>query len=328
MQIKNSFSRLLFSLLTSLSLALISVNYSIDIPNYYKIFNDYQDLDIAFLITNWSFTSELFFALPIALFGQSFNYNELIGSITIFSVFIKIKYLYAFDRNLKHCLLYIIMYSLLFDATLVRTGFATTLIIISLFFFKEKKMISSFFFILWASQLHLTAILYLIIFPIYKSEKLKKLIHYIFLISPLAYILNTPLSDYLFLATQIITDKYLEYNSEGYIEMQNNTGLYIPFATIFYLILIFLYINTKKAIFESKFLSTIYSICALGSTYMWLFFDRVAPATRLGEIMLFPITILISEAVENNTNNARILNFFAFSLLLSRVYYLFIKPNL
>jgi hypothetical protein len=189
---------------------------------------------------------------------------------------------------------YVCFYILLFEGTAIRVGYAVALIVSALYCLKEHRFIYAFLLIVVASQIHLTALICLLVFPLYFFKWLNILVYPAFFLSPLLIVFDISILNILKELITTINPKYLFYFGENRLHIQNSTGLFFYFIAFFAMLLAVVFFYMKDLVKNDRFIFTIFSITLCGVILMSVFNDIVAVAARFGELLLVPIVILLS----------------------------------
>jgi hypothetical protein len=188
---------------------------------------------------------------------------------------------------------YICLYLLLFEGTVIRVAYATSFIILAFYFLREQRYLLVLFFIFVASQIHLTTILFLLVFPFYFVERLRPSAWILFILSPLFIVFNFSAFAVLESLIEVIQPRYLEYNRATLIN-QNSTGLYFYFIAFFAMLVVLIQLYLKERFVSDRFARALHSVAMTGVISMCLFHTHVAVGARIGELLLLPIVILLS----------------------------------
>jgi uncharacterized membrane protein len=210
----------------------------------------------------------------------------------------------------------------------IRVAYATACIIPAFYFLNKKKFLLSLVLTLIASQLHLTASVFLLMYPIYLLPILSRLIASVFLISPLVIFFDLSFYDMLFNFVGIFTDKYQVYLYEKNLDNQNSTGLFLYFIGFFYLLIIGVFNFLRDSLLEDPFKRVLLSLSMLGVISMSLLNDHVAVAACFGELFLISIVPLLCWLLiyfkENNMKRIQYFTLATFSCYgIARFIYLF-----
>lgn len=226
--------------------------------------------------------------------GELIGFSGFVLLATISLLFIKLRFLEKIVGSaLVGTFFYVCLYILLFEGTAIRISYAVALIVPALYFLKNQRYVYAFLLIILASQIHLTALIFLIIFPLYFFSRLNGLVYLLFFLSPLLIIFDVSVFALFKQLIAMVNPRYLEYG-EAKLVNQNSTGLYLYFITFFAMILMGLYIFLKEKIQTDRFAASIYSTGLSGIIFMCLFHDHVAVGARFGELLLVSLVILLS----------------------------------
>ena len=213
---------------------------------------------------------------------------------TVSLLFIKLRFLgKIIDSPYVGTFFYVCLYLLLFEGTGIRVGYAVALLVIAIYLLNLQKYLYSLLLILMASQIHFTALIFLLIYPLYFFRKLNWIVYFLFLLAPFLIIFDITVLNSLKHIIYNINPRYLIYYDIKPVN-QNSTGLYFYFIAFFSFILIAIYVFLRDAIVNDKFVAATYSMSLLGVILMCTFHENVAVGARLGELLLVTIVILLS----------------------------------
>lgn len=319
-------------LLLGLLASILSVYFSLDALGYkLTVFAAILPLSWQALMAEFGFFNEYLFKLMAYILGNSIGFAASMMLMTIIFLTLKLQYL---GKITNHFYLAVFFYScfylFLLEGTVARVGFATAFVMMAFYYFKIEQFWKSFFLILVSSQIHLTSILFLLIFPLYFIPRASWIALCIFLIAPLFPAFEISIFSILIDLISVVNPKYLGYNNPAYLAAQNSTGLFFPFIIFFCLLIAGIYWYLREQISSNKFLQTMLLICMAGISFMWIFYDHVAVAARIGELLLIPVVILLCSLELELKKNALSLERFALyatSLAYggARFYYLYVR---
>lgn len=226
--------------------------------------------------------------------GQLIGFDGFVFLATVSLLFIKLHFFGKIVGNfLVTTFFYGCLYLLLFEGTAIRVGYAVALIIPALYFLKTQKCSYAFLLIILASQIHLSALIFLIIFPLYYSRRLNSIVFFLFLLAPLFIVFDVSVFTAFKQAIGTINPRYLQYD-EAKLVNQNSTGLYVYFIAFFAMVLMAIHVYLKEQIQIDRFTAMLQSVTLSGVIFMCMLHDHVAVGARLGELLLIPIVILLS----------------------------------
>lgn len=292
---KANYDTLLFISLAVTTFCL-SVNFSKDWVNYVWMY------DRGIAKTSWHvfFTDFSVFKEPLYFFasktvGSLIGFPFFVFSATLILLTIKLNCISKILGNpYLGTFFYTCFYLLLLEGTAIRLAYAVTLVFVSLYYIKIHKFKFAFLLILLASQVHLSALLFMLVFPLYFIKSICFFVYLMFVLSPLLIIFDISILSLLREYVAIINPKYLWYLSENKLLNQNSTGLFFYFIAFYMSILVAIYFFMKEMIERERFLATVFSISLFGVILMCVFHDRVSVGARLGELLLVPTVILLS----------------------------------
>lgn len=276
------------------------------------------------------FKEPLYFILSKAI-GHLIGFSAFIFFATVIFLTIKLHYLAKILKDpYLGTFFYVCFYLLLFEGTALRVGYAVALIMPALYYLKEHKFFYAFLLIVAASQIHLTALVFLIAFPLYFFKRLNILVFLAFIFSPLLIISDISVLAIIKEFTTSINPKYLYYFNQERLLVQNSTGLYFYFIAFFAIFLGVIFYYLKDKIINDRFKLIVFSITMCGVVSMCIFNDYVVVGARFGELLLVPIVILLSYLYAQFRSNKMIVHqigLISFSLMyfVSRLIYLYPK---
>lgn len=238
---------LLFSFILLFSLRDFSIGS--DTYSYYDIF--YQSdrllpfefkIEPLFLLLNYL----------IYLIYPNFTFFLFVFSFIFFTLWIQnIERNVFYNKDIAY-LSFISFFGFLLSFNVARQSFAMAICIFSLYYlFKNKKFIF-FILVVFASLIHYSAILFLVVFFIFRFSKY-----------PLTILLSTFVSCYLFLFITVRFLSNLSIRYVGYIEIGNNiTGIFLVLF-IFLQYIVFYYIHLKYFILDDRY-NKLFSIFSFG----------------------------------------------------------------
>ncbi len=287
--------------------AILSVNYSKDLHSYTVMFDETVAKSWIDIFEEFSFFKENLFKLMIYTLGQGFSYAVAVTLMTVFFLTIKLKYLEKITGDFySGAFFYLCFYLLILEGTVMRAAFALTLVVMAIYYLKQQQFLKSLCCIILGSQLHFSAILFLLLFPMYLIPGALHIVCFVFLAAPLFYIFDISVFSKTIDFFSLINPKYLTYTDRNLIAAQNSTGLYFPYIGVFSLLLGYLYIRLKERILSDPFIRSMFLMAMTGIILMWMFYDHIAVGARLGELLLFTVAILLA-AVEISVKEKNLL---------------------
>jgi hypothetical protein len=243
----------------------------------------------------FSFFTERLYFFSEKFFGELIGFPLFIALTTLVLLTVKLNYLLKMVGHIGLvCFFYTCLYLFLFEATVLRVAFATALVVPAFYYLREQRFIISVLLILLATQIQLTSIVFLLIYPLYFIRRLNVLVFAVFVISPMVVITRFSVFDGLVSITNLFTDKYQIYNVIDYIGHQNTTGLYFYFIGFFYLLIFALLYFLRDSWLNDPFKQTLLSLAMLAVILMCFFHDHVVVGARLGELLLISLVPLLS----------------------------------
>lgn len=275
----------------------LSIHFSQDWIWYVANF-DYRIAitDWAALLTSINIFQEPLYIFSAKMFGQIVGYPAFIFFATVTLLTLKLQYLREITNSLYiGAFFYTCFYLFLLEGTVIRTAYAVAFLMMALYYIRESRLLGAFLLITLASQIHFTAIVFLIVFPLHLFKPLNLYVPIIFVLSPLFIILDIPVLNVIQEIAGMVNPRYLAYFNQSKLLNQNSTGLFLYFIAFFWTTLALIFYYLKESIRSDKFLQTVFLITLSGIVVMCVFNDYVALAARLGELLLFPIVILLAQ---------------------------------
>lgn len=260
----------------------------------------YQFLYEVTLKKEWAELLSLFkeplYFLSIKIAGPIIGFSSLTAISIIFFIFVKLYFLNKLTETpwWISCFFYVCLYLFLLDSTVIRLAFAVGLIYASMYYLKSQNYLVSIILFILATQLHLTTIVFALMYFLYFFRTLNLIVFILFLISPLVLFFDIKFFDILLYLSGLMTDKYQFYTRNEIVLNQNSTGLYFYFIALFYITVSTLYLFLKKEFLQDPFKQAMFSLSALGVMLMSLLHTHVVIGARLGELLLISIVPILS----------------------------------
>lgn len=215
---------------------------------------------------------------------------------TVSLLYLKLAYLEKILRgSLAGVYFYICLYLFLFEGTAIRVAYATALIIPAFYCMSIQRWMAAVILILLASQIHFSAILFLLIIPIYFVRR-SDIYLYILVAASILMILLDLSAFHLFRdLVGAVNPRYLQYD-DSVIKLngQNSTGLYFYFIGFYGVLLLIIKYYLREKLQSDHYSRMVYLTCVLAIAFMCFFHSHVAVGARLGELMLLPVVILLA----------------------------------
>lgn len=311
--------------------SILSINFSKDSVGYHLIFDNTIAKTWVCVLDDFSLVKEYLFEIMVYVFGNGLGFAASMTLMTVFFLTIKLKYLGKITGDFYlGTFFYTCFYLLLLEGTAIRVAFALALVMVAIYYLKQQQFWKCLLLILLGTQIHLTVILFLLVFPIYFIPRASWVVCLLFFTAPLCVIFDFSIFSAVIQFLGLINPKYLNYDSAKLISGQNSTGLFFPYIGFFSLLLGAIYLYLREKISADRFIKAMFLICLTGIALMWLFYDHVAMAARLGELLLLPIVILLS-ALDMELRSRQlffergIVYAISLSYFLARFYYLYIR---
>lgn len=285
---------LLYVLLGLITFSL-SINFSKDWVHYNFMFGQQQSKSWQTIMTNLSLFKEPLYLISSKAIGYLVGFTAFALLATISFLTVKLHFLKKITGTVYVGLFfYICLYLLLHEGTALRVAYAVALLVPALYFIKVQKFHYSLILILIASQIHITALVFLLAFPAYLYKQFNILVYLLFLISPLVIVLEISILNILKELIITLNPKYSYYFQQNLVRNQNSTGLYFYFIAFFALLMFVISFYLKDLIKKDRFISMLFSLCLVGIILMCIFYDYVPVGARFGELLLMPIVVLLS----------------------------------
>lgn len=240
------------------------------------------------------FKEPLYFAIT-KLIAPVIGFSWLIAFMTMGFLVLKLHFL---DKLVEGpwwvgCFFYVCMYLFLFDATVLRVSYAIAMVIAAMYYLRQDKYLVSVVFILIASQFHLTALLFLLMYVFYFYRVVNLIVATAFFISPIFLLIDYSFMDFTVYISSFFTDKYQFYDRADIVDNQNSSGLYYYFIAFFYIALIIFYSCLRQQLENDSFKQTMFSLSAIAVIAMSLLHANVVVGARLGELLLISLVPIL-----------------------------------
>lgn len=286
---------LVFLLLGSIA-AYLSTSFSKDWIHYQWLFNKtYGEMSWIELLKNSSpFSEPLFFVTTKAALGFISLANFIVFT-TVALFMLKMHFLVKLDDDVfVVTFFYVCLYLFLFEGTLLRVAYATAFIIPAMYYLKKEKLLLSSILFLIATQIQLTSVIFIVMYPLFIYSRLNWLVIILFLIAPVLMFFDISAFNLIVEITKLFSSKYQFYGHESIINDQNSTGLFYYFVIFFYALTVIIGCYLRRHIISDPFKKMVFSLAMLGCASMCLFYDHVAVGGRLGELLLISMVLLLS----------------------------------
>jgi hypothetical protein len=323
------------SYLVFLGMGVVSVFLCITASKDWWVYKDFFNNDLS-INTSWqemwqsfSIFKEPLYFFAAKYFGALISFPAFVAFSTITLLVLKMHFLTKIVGHVwLACFFYSCLYLFLLEGTEIRVAYATACVIPAFYFLNKNNFLISLVLVLTATQLHLTAFVFLLMYPVYFFPLLTKIIAAVFLFSPLAIFIDFSFYDILFDFVGNFTDKYQVYLTQKNLDNQNSTGLFLYFIGFFYLLIIGVFYSLRDSLWVEPIKRVLFSLAMLGVVSMSFLNDHVAVAARFGELFLISIVPLLCWLViyfkENNMILMRNFIFTTFLLYgMARFVYLF-----
>lgn len=288
---------LLMSVLLGLSAYTLNINFSKDWHHYEFFFHKQtQPLSWEDILTQMTVFKEPFYHLTSKFGGELIGFSLFILLTTLVLLIVKLNYLKKITKGhyAVSVFYYVCFYLLLFEGTQLRIAYATSFIMMAFYFMQREKIFISLCLVMVASQIHLSALVFLIMFPLFIRPSINNLIYVVVVVAPFFILFDVSLFSLAEMLMTKLNPKYIYYFQQKTRLVQNSTGLFYYFIGFFAGLLAIVFYYLKESINRDKFLKMLFSIALCGIIAMCTFHDYVAMAARLGELLLLPIVILFS----------------------------------
>ena len=285
------------SAVLALSVYILCINFSRDWHHYEFFFHKKtQPLSWTDLLSQMTVFKEPFYRLTSKLGGELIGFSLFILLTTLILLIVKLNYLKKITKGhyAVSVFFYVCFYLLLFEGTQLRIAYATSFIMMAFYFMQREKLLISFCLVLVASQIHLSALVFLIMFPLFLRPSINNLIYIVALVAPFFIFFDVSLFSLAEIMMTKLNPKYIYYFQQKTRLVQNSTGLFYYFIGFFAALLAVIFYYLKDSINRDKFMKMLFSIALCGIIAMCAFHDYIAMAARLGELLLLPVVILFS----------------------------------
>lgn len=290
---KNHTATLIFICLGVL-ITYLNINYSKDWEGYKFWYSLVEARSWSHFFGQFSLMNEPLYKASSKWVSELIGFGGFVVLATVSLLTLKLHYLKKIVGNVfLATFFYVCLYLLLFEGTVIRVAYATSFIVMALYFLGKERYKLAVFSVLLASQIHFTAILFLLIFPIYFINSLRRVLWVIFTLSPLFILTGFSAFSVFENIIEWVNPRYLEYNKTKLVN-QNSTGLYYYFIAFFAVVILLVHMYLKEKIASDRFCRALHSICMVGIIFMCLFHTHVAIGARIGELLLLPLVVLLS----------------------------------
>jgi hypothetical protein len=279
-------------LLTGITAYIFCVQLSKDWKHYKWWIGQLEKKSWLTVLQDLSIVREPLYNLPVKYLSSHIGFATVIFIATISLTWVKLQTLEKIvPAKYVSMFFYLCIYWLLLEGTQLRLAYATTFIMVSFYYLQNQRYWLSLVMILIASQIQFTAIFFSFVFVLYFAKPASTLTFAVFLLAPLVIVFNVSTYAWLEQAISLVNPRYLLYGSEK-IKGQNSTGLYLYFIEFFWVILLLIEWQLKSLL-QNTFKLALQRLAMTGVVFMCIFHDHVALGARLGELLLFPIVILL-----------------------------------
>lgn len=291
------YQHILFYIVLGIVTFVLSNHFSKDWLFYTQVFEvRIANVPWADIFANLSIFKEPLYILTSKAVGEVIGYSCLIFLTTTSLLTLKLNYIKKITNS---CYLgtffYACFYLLSLEGTAIRAAFSVAFVIAAFFYLKEQKFLTTFLLIILASQLHFSALVFLIVFPLYFFKSINTFINIAFVFSPLLIIFDVSILNIVENVAGILNPRYLDYFNQEKLVSQNSTGLFFYFIVFTFMLLGVVVYYLRGCINTSRFTAVMISVSLCGVIAMCVLHDYVAFATRLGELLLLPSVILLTK---------------------------------
>jgi len=320
-------SILVFILIGVITFAL-SVNFSRDWDQY---LTQYGKIDKKSWLSHWKqigFFSDALYLFATKFFAGLMGYPIFTFLATVSLLTIKLRYFEKIVGVMFGGLFfYVCLYLLLLEGTASRIAFATALVVPALYYLKQERPLLALLLLLVGGQIHVTVLVFLLMFPILYWQKSTALACIMLMIAPLIVIIDVSIFPLVSKIIECVNPRYMIYDGK-ILENQNSTGLFFYFIAFFMIVISYVYYHLREEITSNRFTRTLYTLSVLAIVAMCMFHSHVAVAARLGELLLLPMVILLSHVSMKLTHDGMVLErntlYLVFMMyFLARFYYLY-----
>jgi hypothetical protein len=323
----SSISILVFILVGVIAFTL-SVNFSRDWDQY---LTQYRKIDKKSWAAHWSqigFFSDALYLFTTKFLAGILGYPVFIFLVTVSLLTIKLRYLEKIVGVMFGGLFfYVCLYLFLFEGTALRIAFATAFVVPALYFLKQDRPLLALLLLLVGSQIHVTVLAFLLMFPIYYWDKSTIAAYIMLPIAPLMVIFDVSIFPLVSQIIEYVNPRYMIYDRK-ILANQNSTGLFFYFIAFFTMVVAVTYYYLREEITSDRFTRTLHTLSIIAIIAMCVFHDHVAVGARLGELLLLSMVILLSQLSLKLTHNGLLLvrnslYLVFFMYFLAKFYYLY-----
>lgn len=240
-----------------------------------------------------------------------------LAPLAFISLVIKLNIFRVFSRDsIVSYFLYFAMIFLLHEGTQFRISIALAFALLSCFYITQYKWARSFIFFLLASQFHITATLIPILFYLaYNYPRFRSISWLLLPISILFFICKISIFHVsIALVANFLGGHYLDYINSSTGENPKSYGG-LAFITCFLLLLIKTHIDQNPHL-KSTIVTTCLSICVIGNSFQFLFYDSLAISSRIAELLTIFIIPPLAIIINSSTPRIQYVSLISLSLLL------------
>lgn len=254
--------------------------------------NIFDQVEIEYLFRSWlEFGSVL-----------EVSFSTILLPLIFFTLLLKLKALKQFGAySVYGYLAYGAIFYLLHDCSQLRISAALAFALWSCVAIMQRKWIYALLLCLFAAGFHITSLLLPIVFAAcFYSRAICKFSWYFFLLGILIYFLKIPI---MAIAAQkvalLLGGRYIYY-TEVFINEQNTSGLAFVYAALLGILLVVVYYwgKTHSKMLPKSFPAML-STCIYGCGLMFWFYETVALASRLSDVLVILIVPLLAIVIAN-----------------------------
>jgi hypothetical protein len=309
-----------FAIVGSTVATLILMPISKDFENYLALF---KDMRLSLEGLDFSITSEsLFWGWLQLIANYGGELSLALFPIVLLTFFMKLRAFRFLGFSYFYMgLCYLSIFYLLHEGTQVRISSALAFSLWSCIWMVQSRWWLAFLFGLLSLGFHLTGpLLPMIFFCCYQSVFFRRISWLALAAGVLAFTLKLSVMDLIARPVfELLGGRYLDYGNDALLETQNTSGGFALFLSA--LLLLLHYWKRLNPRHNTHLFSTCLAVCVYGVALMFWFYDTLAVASRLGEMLnlliipLLAIAISTSQAAFRYLSLSILLLFFAMRII-------------
>lgn len=261
-------------------------NMGYDLPGYLESFDYLANLPLLDAIFMEPYLNyEKGYVIYNSLFGFiSTNQNAFLFSCALLSLLPVGIYIYKNSSNFTlSTIIYLSLPPFLVIFSALRQGIAIGICLLSFEFVKKRKLIPFLIVVGIASTIHLSAMFFLVVYPLYRLKVSRRGRWFSLLLLALTYVVKLPL--YMYLGSFLKSELFIDDNGA------------ITLMLIFIMIYIFCFLLSKNTEQENGLLNIFWLAC-----FCQMFGSINAIAIRMGYYFMFALVPLLPMLLHNFAN--------------------------